>query len=61
MIQKQDDPPIEEIRDIRRRISATFGHDAHRLVAHYVELQKKYANRLAVPAKATRETDESKS
>jgi len=35
MNEKRHDRPIEEIRDIRRRISARFDHDPARLVAYY--------------------------
>ena len=30
---------MEEVREIRRKISAEFGHDLNRLVAHYQELE----------------------
>jgi len=36
----QSDPAIDEIREVRREISAEFGHDPRRLLAHYVELEK---------------------
>jgi hypothetical protein len=34
------DPAIDEIREVRRKISADFGHDPRRLMAHYVEYEK---------------------
>jgi|HubBroStandDraft_2_1064218.scaffolds.fasta_scaffold169341_3 hypothetical protein len=34
------DPAIDEIREVRRKISAEFGHDPRRLMAHYVEYEK---------------------
>lgn len=40
------DPVIAEIRKVRHEISARFEHDPERLVAHYMELQKQYADRL---------------
>jgi hypothetical protein len=40
------DPAIEEIRAVRREISAEHGHDTHRLIEHYRELEKKYADRM---------------
>ena len=46
MTRNPDDPVIDEIRDVRRRISARFGHDPTRLVAFYMELQKQYQDRL---------------
>jgi len=36
----QPDPAIDEIREVRRKISAEFGHDPRRLMAHYVEYEK---------------------
>lgn len=43
-----NDPVIDEIREIRHRISARFDHDPAQLVAHYMEQQKKYQDRLIV-------------
>lgn len=40
------DPVIDEIRELRRKISAKFGHDPERLVAYYQELEKKHADRM---------------
>ena len=40
MIFMTPDPLIDEIREIRRKISAEFGHDPYRLVAHYKEYEK---------------------
>ena len=34
------DPPIDEIRETRRQISAEFDHDPRRLMAHYAEIEK---------------------
>ena len=34
------DREINEVRKIRHEISAKFGHDVSRLVAHYQELEK---------------------
>jgi hypothetical protein len=45
MTQKTD-PVIDEIREVRRRISERFGHDPERLVAYYMELQEQYRDRL---------------
>ena len=39
------DPAIEEIRAVRREISADFGHDTRALVRHYQELQKRHKDR----------------
>ena len=40
------DEAIEDIRRTRREISQRFGHDTKALIAHYKELQNKYADRL---------------
>lgn len=34
------DPAVDEIREVRRKISAEFGHDIRRLMAHYIEYEK---------------------
>ena len=34
------DPAIDEIREVRRKISAEFGHDPRCLMAHYAEYEK---------------------
>ena len=36
------DPAIDEIREMRRKISAEFGHDPRRLMAHYAEYEKQF-------------------
>jgi hypothetical protein len=46
-----NDPLIDEVREVRLRISQEFGNDPRRLVEHYMELQKKYADRLIYAAK----------
>jgi len=53
-----NDQPIDEIRELRRRISARFDHDPARLVAYYVKLQEKYRDRLIDTAKTTEGTDQ---
>lgn len=40
------DPPIDEIRAVRHRISQEFGHDTRALLDHYRELEKLYPERL---------------
>ena len=59
MKQSQSDPVIDEIREVRHRISARFGHDPARLVAYYVELQKQYQDRLIETEKTAERTDQS--
>ena len=46
MKQNQSDPVIDEIREVRRRISARCGHDPTQLVSFYMEMQKQYQDRL---------------
>ena len=36
------DYEIDEIRRIRREISARFDHDVNKLIAHYQALEQKY-------------------
>jgi hypothetical protein len=43
------DPLLEEIWRIRRKIAAEHGNDPKRLVAHYIEYQKQFADRLVPP------------
>lgn len=40
---------IAAIREVRHRISESFGHDPYRLVAYLMELQKEHPEKL-VPA-----------
>ncbi len=47
----QNDPVIDEVREVRHLISERFGHDPAKLVAYYMELQKKFRNRLLNTAK----------
>jgi hypothetical protein len=46
MTDPQADPPIDEIREIRKRISAQFNNDPDALVAYYMKLQEQYKDRL---------------
>ena len=46
------DPVIDEIREVRHRISARFGHDPERLFEHYMQVQKEYRDRLVDSPKA---------
>jgi len=40
------DPVIDEIREIRHRISAMCDHDPAKLVAYFRKIQEQYADRL---------------
>jgi hypothetical protein len=46
MKQTPSDPVVDEIREVRHRISERFAHDARRLVAYYAALQEQYRERL---------------
>ena len=46
MKQNSGDPVIDEIREVRHRISARFDHDPAQMVAFYMEVQKQYQDRL---------------
>jgi hypothetical protein len=54
---RQRDPVIDEIREVRHRISARFGHDPERLVAFYMELQEQYRDRLLDAPEPARAND----
>lgn len=45
-MQREEDPGIAWIREIRHKISAQFGHDPKKLGDHLRELEKKYADRI---------------
>jgi hypothetical protein len=59
MTQDRRDLVIDEIREVRNRISARFEHDPVRLVAHYIKLQEQHGERLIDPPKAAKPTDHS--
>lgn len=40
------DQAIEEIRNVRHKISKKFNHDTKSILKHYKELESKYANRI---------------
>ena len=54
MKQNLNDPVIDEIREVRHRISARFGHDPAQLVRFYLEMQKQYQDRLIESAENTK-------
>ena len=56
------DPVIDEIREIRHRISAMCDHDPAKLVAYFQQIQEQYSARLITsprfaPPPTTREAD----
>ena len=40
------DAAIDEIRQVRRRISEKYEHDTKALLQHYKELEKQYESRI---------------
>ena len=46
MKQNPSDLVIDEIREVRHRISARFDHDPTQIVDFYMEMQKQYQDRL---------------
>ncbi len=59
MNQHQSDPVIDEIREIRHRISERSDHDPARLVAYYMRLQEQYRDRLVDTSKTGERPDQS--
>ena len=59
MKQSQIDPVIDEIREVRHNISARVDHDPERLVLYYMELRKRYQERLIETGKADEQKDRS--
>jgi hypothetical protein len=59
MNQPQSDPVIDEIREIRHRISARFNHDPAQLVAYYCKLQESHRDRLLDSSEVSEPGDES--
>lgn len=55
---EEEDPGIAWIREVRHKISAEFGHDTKRLLDHYRELEKKYADRIVRDFKEVTDTAE---
>src|SRR4051812_46260269 len=54
------DPVIDEIREIRHRISAMCDHDPAKLVAYLMQYQAQYRDRLVVvPVESSDETSNS--
>ena len=57
MNRTQSDPVIDEVREVRHRISERHGHDPERLIEYYLEFQERYRDRLLVtPLETNAET-----
>lgn len=52
------DPGLEPIREVRKAISRSFGNDPARLVAYYIEMQKRFADRLQRAPEQTLDDEE---
>jgi len=59
MKQNLSDPVIDELREVRHRISARFEHDPARMVAFCIEQQKQYQDRLIETAESIERKDQS--
>ncbi len=53
------DPVIDEIREIRHRISEKCNHDPARLVAYYMKLQEQHRDRMIDSPKPVQHPDPS--
>jgi hypothetical protein len=49
MTMKTEDEGIRAVREVREKISAEFAHDPEKLIAHYIEQQKRHRDRLLQP------------
>jgi len=58
MNRQHDDPVIDQIREIRHRISARVDHDPARLVEYYMQLQEQYAGRLIDTSESPDQADQ---
>ena len=52
------DPLVDEVREARRRISESVGHDLDRLVDYYQHLQERHRDRLVAPPKPRPKRDD---
>jgi hypothetical protein len=59
MKNESDDPVIDEIRGIRQRISERYHDDPAQLVAHYIEFQEQFKDRLIRTTNETERRDQS--
>ena len=59
MKQRQSDLVINELREVRHRISARFDHDPTRLVAFYMEMQRQFQGQLIEVTENAERSDQS--
>ena len=50
------DPVIEEVRAVRRKISASYGHDIRKMITDHMKQQERYAERLINPRQGRRKS-----
>ena len=53
----KSDQPIDELREVRHRISARFDHDPALLVDYYMKIQEQYKDRLIDPSHSENDMD----
>jgi hypothetical protein len=46
------DPVIDEVRSVRRKISASYGHDVRKMITDHMKQQQRYADRLVMPGQS---------
>ncbi len=61
MSQIPRDPVIEEIREVRHRISERFDHDPKRLLEYHMRLQEEHRDRFIEAVKQTTHAGERES
>lgn len=59
MNEPRKDPVIDEIRAVRQKIWEDCGKDMNRLLQHYKEMQKQYADRLITELPTSKNKDAS--
>jgi hypothetical protein len=59
MSQRQIDPVIDEVREIRHRISARVDHDPTKLVEYYMKFQEQYRDRLVDTSQPPEQAEQS--
>ena len=58
MKEEQTDKVIDEIREVRHRVSERCGHDPDQLVAYYIRLQEQFRERLLTGEANAKKVDE---
>ena len=50
------DPVIDEVRSVRRKISASYGHDIRKMIADHMEQQERFTDRLIRPGQGRKKS-----